>query len=387
MEEEQDIFEEENTDALQWDRPHYLFKKSPFIPYVCEEGQENMTAPFNAVCIRLDGRMQADLTWEKARKEAHQAVLEGKVLLWEIELGLFDQLPFALTNQTQYLSLCLSLEHFRDTLWKEFKAVTLGLSLYRGSADFSRHFSWDDIQLHNLREWLEEGFKDQRSFKEETGLSLSSFAHLTPQDLEQSEGGRQLLRIFCRDVRIEYLALLASRLPDALPCYLFLDASSLKDRPLWQAQLLHPERFEHLNLALKGATLPLAAWGWDSPSFSYGYVGKQPALYVPLPKEIKIGICLPSMSCFRPSYFDGLDHALRRLLERAVPFRLIAEDHLITNWDGLDYLLYAPTGLSHQGKRKLQGFCAAGGTVVSTGECLGFPQELIFKDFCLQLEE
>ncbi len=330
------------------------------------EWQNGVPEGFDAVTLYLDGRTQVELDWKKAREQALQAVEKGYLLLWDMDLGLFDRLAHPLSNQTQFLSLTLSLEHFRDSLWKEFKQQTIGLSLYRGQADFSRRFPWDHGQEQNLKEWLLDCGKED-------------LAALSLYVLEQQAESQQLVRLFCRDVAIEYLSLLASRLPDDLLAYLYLDASSLAHAPLHQLQLLNPERFNRLHLALKGQTLPFQAWGWHQPTM-HGYSGALPFVLPHVP-EITIGICVPSMSCYHSQHYQGLDQAIRHLQERQLPFKLIAETHLTAQWDGLDYILYAPAGLSVQGKRKLQGFCAAGGTVVSTQHLLELPSELSLNDW------
>ncbi len=188
------------------------------------------------------------------------------------------------------------------------------------------------------------------------------------------------MSLFCRDVCVEYLGLLAERLPDPLPCYLKLDATSIATQPLWQAQLLNPERFERFNLAVKRSSLPLRALAWESPSQDYGSIG-QTSFLSRSSSEVTIGVCLPPMDQYQQQAYTGMDAALQALLHKQQPFRLIAENHLITEWDGLDYIVYAPTGLTYQGKRKLQGFCAAGGHVVTLGQPLQFSNEIAFDDF------
>lgn len=333
--------EELQVEEWLWDKPHYYWKGELFTPKVCLD-EESLNS-FNTITIKLDGRLKSDLNWHPAREMALKAVEKGLFVLWEIDLGLFSELPFPLINQTQFLSLGISLEHFRDTLWKEFRDRTLGIIVYRGHADFSIGFPWNEVQESNWIEWRQEHFNG-------TNLAYAQ-------------------SLFCRDVIVEYLQLLTSRLPDALPCYILLDAQSVNTDSLWQALLLNPERFEQLNVAVKGATIPLpyATWSDETIIFSSS-------------SPTSIGICLPSMELFHPRYYEGLQGALKSLLNKKIPFRLIPENHLITSWDGLDDLLYVPTGLSHEGKRKLQGFCAAGGTVVTLGKKLGLPYEIELTD-------
>lgn len=318
---------------------------------------------FDAVTIFLDGRVQSDLDWKKERILAQKAMEMGYAILWDIELGLFGQLNRPLSNQSQFLSLTLALEHFRDTLWKEFQGATIGLSVFRGNADFSVGFPWDDLQQANLREWLQE----------------IGFHHASASSDSAVE--RQLIRLFCRDVAVEYLALLVSRLPDSLAAYLFLDASSVANSPLNQIQLFNPDRFDRLHLALKNHTLPFIALGWRMPT-AIGYSGYS-SIILPPPQQSVIGVCVPPSQYILPSCFDGLEEAVKALKKDSIPFKLIAESQLTSQWDGLDYLVYTPSGLTVGGKRKLQGFCAAGGCAITTGELLGLPYEVELSDWIL----
>jgi hypothetical protein len=362
--------EEVVEEGIIWDRPHYFFKGVPYLPQVYEGPLDDIPSDCNAVMIQLDGTTQADLSWKKEQVKAKELVESGYTLFWDIDLGLFDRLTMPLDHQGQFLSLTLSLEHFRDTLWKEFKDKTLGICIYRGNLDFSKTFSWDIQQIDNLKNWLKTLFQHEQAFENETGLPLKSFSEAAPANLLQNENANQLMRLFCRDATVEYLSLLATRLPDALPCYLFLDGESFAAHPLWEAQLLNPEKFDLLNLALKNVRCPWNAWDWEVNKFKKND-----------PLKAKVGICFPPMDMYRAENFAGLQQALEVLLQQGIPFKIIAENHLISCWDGLDDLIYVPTGLSSQGKRKLQGFCAAGGTVVTVSHPLGLSHEISFDQF------
>jgi hypothetical protein len=359
---------DDHTDERE--EEEFVIESSPCLRPRIFEGNWREANPsgFEAVIIDLDGHIQADLDWKKVRQQAQEAVDKGYFLLWNMQMGLFQGLTQPLTSQSQFLSLTLALEHFRDSLWKEFKPKTLGLSIFRGSADFSRNFCWDEHQEQNLRNWLYE-------------IEAPHLAVLDFSQLRQHAQGKQLSSLFCRDVAVEYLALLATRLPDAMPAYLYLDATSFSSH-LIEMQMLNPERFDRLHLILKGHRLPFEVMGWGTPT-SYGYSGHV-AVDLPASQSPLVGICIPPMHYYHAHHYQGLEEGILALKKKSISFKLIAECQLTSQWDGLDYLLYSPTGLSMQGKRKLQGFCAAGGTVVSTGDLLGLPYELSLKDW-LQL--
>lgn len=306
-----------------------------------------------SISILIDGKIQADLSaWKKLEKIAQAILDQGNKIFWEIDLGLFDQLRFPLGDSTQFLSLCLSLEHFRDTLWKQFGEHSQGICLYKGSADYSSTFLWNEAQTGSLQEWIQEGFKDESSFNHETGIQIHSFSEIEYAVLEKSEKGRKLLSLFCRDVCAGYLNLLAARLPDAISCFIELDGKGIED-PVLLAQLLNKESYPNINLLISN--------GLGSEHCSNG-------------------ICLPSLSIRNQNEYQGLQDVFDYLHQQKIAYRLIPEMLLITEWDGLDNLFVLSKCLTPQGRRKLLGFCAAGGRVVSIGESLQLPEEINFID-------
>lgn len=290
----------------------------------------------NVIRIPLDGRLSASLDWKAEKKLAIQSIELGNKILWEMDLGLFKGLKHPLTSNSQYLSLVLSLEHFRDTLFKEFQAHTAGLSLYRGPIDFSSELQWDREMLGNLSEWLH----DNSDFSE----ILTSY----------SQVDKNLLALFARDVGVEYFHLLANALPDSLKPCVSLDAKGEEDR-LKQALLSHRECYQPIVPELVNSNLCL-----DS--------------------EALHAIILPSCKINRFDELEKLRVVFDDLTSKNTAYRLIPEEFFVSEWDGLDVVFVLTSALSPAGKRKLQGFCAAGGSVVSFGEKIGLPLEQSFED-------
>jgi hypothetical protein len=348
--------------------------------YNIECFDENVPAGFNAVRILLDGRTNSDLNWKATRYAAVRYMAQGMRLFWEIDLGLFGQLQSSLSDQAQYLSLRLALEHFRDTLWKEFSQHTIGLCLYRGSIDFSHQLLWDATQVTNLQEWLRDLFKDVKTFVAETGIEKRTFEEIDQLILTTTEAGESLLKLFCRDAAMEYINLLAGLLPDGVIPFVLLDTSSIKSS-LLLAQLLSKERFERVLRVTNESLLPINVF---SPSgVTSGFVDRKPQV-IKTQHPTTLGVCLPPTSLYRPSHDLNLQKAFNLISEKNIPFRIIFEDNLTTEWEGLDHLLVSSSCLTPQGIRKLRGFGAAGGTVLIIGESIGLPYELQFKDWIMQ---
>ena len=374
------IIESQDVPSLLWDRPNYFFGKDVFIPAIFDGNLgEPIPDGFNAVKISLNGRITSDLNWTASRILAGEYASQGFKLFWAMDLGLFSDLTQPLGNQGQYASLGLALDHFRDTLWKEFQNVTLGLCLYRGSADFSQKFPWDEQQHVSLQKWLEHRFKTPQDFSRETFISIDSFSQIDDIILKSNESGKHLLSLFCRDAAVEYLDILVANLPDALQPYLLLDASNIEN-PHEFAQLITKERFERWHCAVKGGPLPFQDLAWQEGSSSYGYISDS-SLQISKSEQVNLGVCLPSADLVLPSHYIGFEDVMAKLRQRRLSFRIIPETFLITDWDGLDHIIVLSKGVSSQGKRKLQGFCAAGGTVVTVGPLLGLPLEISAVDF------
>ncbi len=337
-----------------------------------------LSPPFNGVVIHLNGQIFSELKWDAAKELARQSVQKGYLLFWHLELGLFDQLTLPLTDQMQFLSLALAIEHFKKEVLPEFASESLGISILRAEADFSLHFQWKKAQEISLQQWLQDHADEQLLISE---LSLHSPLNaLTPSMLYSCEYGRQLLAFYCQDICVHYLNSLAARLADALPCYLLLDATSLQGNLTKQLQLLNPHCFEHFQLAIKGTDLPLGQWGWHCHATEKGYIGARAKMIEPA-AEKALGICLPLMHFRSSSPWEKIVELTKQLKKLNYSFRLISENHLTTEWQGLETIFFVPEALSSQGKRKLLGFCAAGGEVVSLGQIVGLPNEQLFTQW------
>lgn len=337
---------------------------------------------FEAVKIHLDGRLKADLSWKKEREVALKYVSQGLRIFWEMNLGLQEGLSKPLSNRTQFLSLNLSLEHFCNTLWKEFRKESIGLCVYRGSLDFSKDYKWDHEQINNLQEWTKLQFGSLESLESELGINSVSFDLLTNLTFESSDLGKKILKYFCRDAITEYLNLLGTGVTNLLPLFVVLDATEIHE-PFLVAQLLAKDYFQRFHLGVKIGLKNQVLGGelaFDSPALEKGMIGRLIDAEQRI-ERAKIGLCMPKMLSCVPSLISKLSRALQFLVVKNTQFRVISEVELASEWDGLDYLIVDADKVDFQFKRKLQGFCAAGGTVVTVGKDLSLPQEVSFEDF------
>jgi len=269
--------------------------------------------------IVLDGTLKSTLDWSEQKK-----LVDQETILWELDLGLFDRLLHPISNEMQLRSLGLSIEHFSASFWPEVSEQSRGVCLYQGPLDFSLAYPWDEEQEENFLHWCQENSCD----------SKDPF----------------MKKLYCRDAATEYLNLLVNFLPESITPYLLLDASSVAD-PFECARLLDPEKTERFQRAIKGSCVMTRDLVWDDE-----LIPAQP---------VNTGLFLPHSSTYRECLASNYQKGFCELAQKEIPYRLIAEDHLIKDWDGLDYLIVDPGSVSTFGKRKIMGFCAAGGTVVT----------------------
>lgn len=242
--------------------------------------------------MKLAARVNDDLNWK----------IEATPKEFEFDLGL--HLPhFPIEDQLHFSTLAASLKHFTDTVWPVHPVETV--TLYRGSADFSKYFVWS--------EGLEANFQD---FKK--SMQISDEAHLK--------------RLFCANVFVYYFQMLAHRLPDAVSIKLILENGECGTKAQ-KHQLLSPDRFEHFFIDAQV----------DASS--------------------NIGICFPPDEITT----DSVIHQIDALIERLPSSRIVYETMLTEQWDGLDELYVIPGFVTEVGERKLLGFEAAGGVIRGRG--------------------
>jgi hypothetical protein len=344
MSEHHEETQEIEKDHFRWERPHFYFQGEKYIPQIYY-GQENVTQESNCVVITLDGSMTSSLDWKSARQKALELPSNIKIL-WNMKMGLFSYLTFPLTKEMQFQSFIIALKHFRETLWKEFKERSLGVILYEGRLDFKRGFLWDTDQEADFGGWQK--------------------LHSVTGEISQDH-----MRLYCRDACSEYLQLLQDGLSDAVPAFLLFDAQSIQD-PLTFAQMIASDRWNRFHLAIKRPPFKTQHLTWQGTTIQASHD----------PKPITTGVCIPSSDTIHSINFQGLNEALTLLIQKNIPFRLMSESYLTAEWEGIDHLIYTAVGTSVQGKRKLQGFCAAGGVPVYVGnKGLNISDEISLEQF------
>lgn len=157
-----------------------------------------------------------------------------------------------------------------------------------------------------------------------------------------------------------YLKGIAAELPIEASCFVFLDGAEITDVPSFLA-FIDQERLQGLFPIIKspvlerfGYLIPFIAW--NQRGSALGFCSDQ------LEEElssirVENALCLP----------EPLDPCL---IEQAIayfaarPFRVIEQNKLHLEWEGVESLVVHKTSLNQKLERKLAGFRAAGGSVI-----------------------
>lgn len=328
---------------IRYEYPHFIRDGTIMKPLVFDAGPgEDAPEGFSAIRIALDGGLQSDLQWKQPMEDARKAVAVGLPILWDLDLGLFGRLTLSLSDEMQFRALQRAVRHLLDRIHDQFLGSTLGVVLYRGSLDFSYRFPWT---------W-------------------------ESRDAAHGLSGRAE-RSFCRDAAVGYLRQLMAGWPDAVQPVVLLDAGRITS-PFEVLCLTHRHLLSGMTLCLHRSPIRGTSLGWECSS-PYGSLSRS-LLPVIAEEQAVVGICLPSEPLSNEQ-FMLMEDVIRWFIGENRPFRVVTEEFLTSDWDGLDDLVIPPARLGTQGVRKLLGFCAAGGTVVATGQMRGLPQEITFTDY------
>jgi hypothetical protein len=263
--------------------------------------QEPIPEGFTAANILVDARPASSLNWTKETQEAELLIKNGYRICFELDFGLFGPTFKGIAHQGQFQTIVLALDEFRNRLLNRFEEHVEAVILYRSTCPFT--------SIHE------------------------------------------------RDIQMDYLDLLRQELPDTLITLLLFDCTSMQDAFSF-ARLFSPDRFSLFTLALTNAPLLLSSACWNNGNALLGYIGRDLAQNTP--KKCSKGLLLPRFT----SNSDSLKPLLDSLVTNNELFKIISEDNLALEWDGLDVLYVQKTCLEATSLRMIDGFIAAGGVVI-----------------------
>lgn len=254
---------------------------------------------FTAQVVRFDARPASSLNWKEETKQAQDLIARGYKVCFELDLGLFGPDFKGTRHQGQFQTLVLALDEFRTRILEPLREHTAAVILWRSDKVFST---------------LEE-----------------------------------------RDVSMDYLDLLRLELPDEVITLLLFDCSNLD--PYSFARMFSADRYSLFTLALTSAPLLQSCCCWNKGKALQGYIGK--TINEHTPQECTKGLIMPRFS----TDAQALMPLLERLTAQNEPFKIISEDFLATEWEGLDELYVEEQCLAPTTLRTIAGFAAAGGRI------------------------
>ncbi|MEX1013058.1 MAG: hypothetical protein WDZ27_05140 [Waddliaceae bacterium] len=106
--------------------------------------------------ITLCGKLNSTLDWKQPLQTADRLLDKGKEIFWDLDLGLFDDLPLPLDNEMQYRSLSLSLSQFNEAV-TPYLDISQGVLLCHGNemdVDFEKKADFLSLFIPCVREEL-----------------------------------------------------------------------------------------------------------------------------------------------------------------------------------------------------------------------------------------
>ncbi len=253
--------------------------------------------------IELPCKPSDTLDWKKPLEQARTSVAKGERIAWRCLLGM-ETPYYPLGCEMQFQAASLAMTQFTDVVWPEFQEWTDYICLYRGTAHFHSFFAWTERQRDDLIRFGDPEF------------------------------------VFCADAYAIYFRMLMSRLPDEAKILLLFDLSGFASRS--QAlQIVSKDSFEHFTIGLRGIDIPLEGLWWEEDLLEMRTIATNAA------------VVLPTEPCQRVEKLCSLPGV-----------KILFEQNVSEEWEGIDRLYVLKGSLSVQGVRKLSGFQAAGGEII-----------------------
>lgn len=350
---------------------NYIYKDGrQFFPLIQEGASGSIEHNANsAIVIELQAHPDDDLLWINANEQALEAIRNHKLILWDLDLGLHSQV-LETESSMQFFNFGIAIQEFVEKVWNNFKEHTLGVILYRGNADFTQRFAFTEDMLAHFLETIHD---------DATLSRIQKIIDTSHHEWVRSLDSEPLFHFYVAGMFAQYMQRLSSYLPEELLVFALIDLTEIQST-CFAAYLLSKERFGHILLGLKHARAAMGHLNWQEGACLGGWIGRGSAYFSTI-SEVKIAICLSDDVHFSIQLESAMNFLFDELAISHIPCRTIPESQLTEAWDGIDYIVVPPFPVSYQLKRRLQGFCAAGGTVVFMGESIGLASEIAFSEF------
>lgn len=309
---------------IEFDQARAVWRRndSDFTPQIWLGDDADRPPSCNCQVVSFDCTPRSLLRWGKELDRCAQLAAQGILLVWRLDSGLIDESMNRIDKA--HLEVVLrAFEHFNTEIWPRFGKYSL--------------------------------------------CAILNVGHLSQnRSSDQIKGDCAILRTLSSALSLECLT------------GLLIDVSELSSSQ--QLQKLDKELFCHLHLFLKTHLAHLASLTWNSFSRA-GSIWSIPPLEehknCPTP-PISLAL-LQIQDLDDPPSWQLLGELAQDLEQRHCPYRVIPMASLHEQWHQLDEIVVVAPRLTLRQKRQLEGFCAAGGTVVRAGAPVGLAHEIEFS--------
>ncbi len=336
----------------------------PFYPKICENYKSFDPQFFHGSLVTLDLSQKSTLDWDSQFAVVDELIDRGSSIFWDLYLGINAD-SFSYDDYFLFQSLSIGIAQFIEKFWKKFQGHCLGINLFRGQLNLAESIRWSEKEKDIFRLWL-----SQKQFDRSLGTNFETPHKTHPQ----------ILRIYAVERLSDYLHQLGASFPEEAAIFATFNAFDI-DSPSMQAQLLSKQRFPHIRLSAANVKCPLFGIRWHSGMMRGGVLSNKPSEDERQKSSPLTGVCIPLDSHFSDSTYNILDQIFAYLKKYDHDYRIIPEALFTEYWDGLDQILICPQCLSEEGIRKLMGFQAAGGEVVTCQGELDLPNIVSWDEF------
>lgn len=326
------------------DHLNLYLEDRPFYPVIFDGPIQNRSClekllkeGYNTLQITLPCDMNSDLDWSRQIELGTLAKELDLQILWYLDFKL-EGLKFSYDHKMQFESLKLGVQTFTSNIYSLFKQNTLGVLFFKGT--FSE---------------IAQCFKSEQTSQQGSLLQAA-------------------------DIFVDFIGLFLSSLSDEVIPFIKISTNKSEDKAFIY-RLLSKQRFEYFTLITDEKDFYSSSISTQNTEGSLGYFGS--SYQKQTDKLPNLGLLFPSDELFENTYekINEVFESLKNTNEKNLLPRLIYETHLIEEIDGIDQLIVFEKGLSDRGRRQVQGFCAAGGEVLTVGALQGFVSERFFEDF------
>lgn len=337
---------DEETLFLDVDHSRFLINGKEWIPQIHDNWNGENSTFSNSVCIRLSATPQDSLEWDKEIDLAAKAIAANKRILWELDFG-FGEGNIYPSDGSIYEACRIAIDEFLDKIWKKLEKNSIGVVLYRGKADFEERVALDETLETTCTHIIED---------------------ITGEKLQNIEIAKEkhpfLFKLSLTQLISDYLHRFIALLPVEMPAFAYFDVSEITSKTE-VVRLFQKERFEHINLIIAGSPVRLPGISASSSS-EVGFIFEKDEK-----REIvkpRVGVVFPENQACSNTIYAQLESIITDLENQNIPYRAVSEAHLTSEWDEIDHMIVLPKSLGKLSTRKLLGFIAAGGEIVSDTE-------------------